>query len=106
MLQERVPERVPVKVERKLERSGTQTERKWNANGTHFRTRSGRVPNAFSVRLFLNSTVLQIQRIALQRNDDLRQQFKAEKTVFSPNQLVFLNETGIVRIKERSIPLS
>ena len=32
-------------------------ERKWNANGTHFRTLSGRVPNAFSVRLFLNSTV-------------------------------------------------
>ena len=32
-------------------------ERKWNANGVHFRTRSGRAPNAFSVRLFLNSTV-------------------------------------------------
>ena len=44
--------------------NGTQTERKWNAdgsewnaNGTHLRTRSGRVPNAFSVRLFLSSTV-------------------------------------------------
>ena len=43
---------------------------------------------------------------ALQRNDDLRQQFKAEISVFNPNQLVFLDETGIVRIKERSIPLS
>ena len=78
-LLERVPGCVPVKVERKLERfgtrmerkwnangtqmerkwnvNGTQMERKWNANGTHLRTRSGRVPNAFSVRLFLSSTV-------------------------------------------------
>ena len=59
---------VPVKVERKwnafgtqMERkwnaNGTQMERKWNANGTHLRTRFGRVPNAFSVRLFLSSTV-------------------------------------------------
>ena len=31
-------------------------ERERNANGTHFRTNSGRVPNAFSVRLFLSST--------------------------------------------------
>jgi hypothetical protein len=49
--------------------SGTQLERKWNANGTRMerkrnafrnacRTRSGRVPNAFSVRLFLSSTVV------------------------------------------------
>ena len=79
MLQERVPGCVPVKAERKLERFGTQMERKrnangtqmerkwnadgtqmereWNANGTHLRTRSGRVPNAFSVRLFLSNTV-------------------------------------------------
>jgi hypothetical protein len=56
---------VPVTVERKwtqLERewnaNGTRMERKWNANGTHLGTRSGRVPNAFSVRLFLSSTVL------------------------------------------------
>ena len=48
-----------------------------------------------------------MQRIALdlQRNDDFRQQFKAEVSVFNPSQLVFLDETGIVRIKERSIPL-
>ena len=39
-----------------------------------------------------------MQRIALQRNDDLRQQFKAEISVFNPNQLVFLDETGIVCI--------
>ena len=68
---ERVPGCVPVKVERKLERfgtrmerewnaNGTQMEREWNANGTHLRTRSGRVPNAFSVRLFLSSTVVAI----------------------------------------------
>ena len=30
-----------------------------------------------------------MQRIALQRNDDLRHQFKAEISVFNPNQLVF-----------------
>ena len=42
--------------------------------------------------------LLQIQRIALQRNDDLRLQFKAEISVFNPNQLVFLDETGIVSI--------
>jgi hypothetical protein len=60
---------VPVRVERKwnaigtrMERewnaNGTRMEREWNANGTHLGTRSGRVPNAFSVRLFLSSTVL------------------------------------------------
>ena len=38
-------------------KSGTQMEREWNANGTHLRTRSRHVPNAFSVRLFLSSTV-------------------------------------------------
>ena len=43
--------------ERKWNANGTQMEREWNANGTHLRTRSGRVPNAFSVRLFLSSTV-------------------------------------------------
>ena len=32
-------------------------ERGWNVDGTHLGTRSGRVPNAFSVRLFLSSTV-------------------------------------------------
>ena len=57
---ERVPGCVPVKVERKLERFGTRMEREWNANGTHLRTRSGRVPNAFSVRLFLSSAVVAI----------------------------------------------
>ena len=41
-----------VPAERKF--NGTQTERKWNANGRQterefLRTRSGRVPNAFSV---------------------------------------------------------
>ena len=40
--------------------NGTRTERERNANGTHWRTRSGRVPNAFSVRLFLSSTVFAI----------------------------------------------
>ena len=44
-------------MERKGNANGTRMERKWNANGTHLRTRSGRVPNAFSVRLFLSSTV-------------------------------------------------
>ena len=82
-LLERVPGCVPVKVKRKLERkwnaNGTQMERKWNANGTQMErewnangTRMERewnangtqmeriyerVPNAFSVRLFLSSTV-------------------------------------------------
>ena len=92
MSQERVPERVSVKVERKLERcgtrmerewnangtqmerewnaNGTQMERKWNANGTHFRTRSGRVPNAFSVRLFLNSTVLWLSSLLFRENNN------------------------------------
>ena len=45
------------RMERKWNANGTRMERKWNANGTHLRTRSGRVPNAFSVRLFLSSTV-------------------------------------------------
>ena len=45
------------RMERKWNANGTQKEREWNANGTHLRTRSGRVPNAFSVRLFLSSTV-------------------------------------------------
>ena len=44
-------------MERKWNANGTQMERKWNANGTHLRTRFGRVPNAFSVRLFLSNTV-------------------------------------------------
>ena len=35
-------------------KTGTQMEREWNANGTHLRRR---VPNTFSVRLFLSSTV-------------------------------------------------
>jgi hypothetical protein len=59
---------VPVTVERKWNANGTQLEREWNANGTrmerewnakgtHLGTRSGRVPNAFFVRLFLSSTV-------------------------------------------------
>ena len=70
---------VPVKVERKLERFGTQMEREWNANGTQMERKWNangtqmerewnangtqkeriyeRVPNAFSVRLFLSSTV-------------------------------------------------
>ena len=47
-------------MERKWNANGTQMERKWNANGTHLRTRFGRVPNAFSVRLFLSSTVLHV----------------------------------------------
>lgn len=42
--------------------------------------------------------LLQVKRIALQQNDNLRQQFKAEISVFNPNQLVFLDETGIVRV--------
>ena len=50
MSQQRVQERVPVKVERKLERewnvNGMRTERKWNA---FFE----RVPDAFPVRLSL-----------------------------------------------------
>jgi hypothetical protein len=53
----------PVTVERKwnangtqLERewnaNGTRMERKWNANGTHLGTRSGRVRDARSERVF------------------------------------------------------
>ena len=45
------------RTERERNANGTQMERERNANGTHWRTRSGRVPNAFSVRLFLSSTV-------------------------------------------------
>ena len=45
-------------MEREWNANGTRMEREWNANGTHLRTRSGRVPNAFSVRLFLSSTVV------------------------------------------------
>ena len=48
-------------MERKWNANGTRMEREWNANGTHLRTRSGRVPNEFSVRLFLSSTVVQTQ---------------------------------------------
>ncbi len=46
--------------------------------------------------------LLQIKRIALQRNDNLRQQFKTEISVFNLNQLFFLDETGIVRVKQLS----
>ena len=49
--------------------SGTQMEREWNANGTHLGTRSGRVPNAFSVRLFLSSTVNYITQASLLLSD-------------------------------------
>ena len=45
------------RMKRKWNANGTRMERKWNAFTNAFRTRSGRVPNAFSVRLFLNSTV-------------------------------------------------
>ena len=45
-------------LEREWNANGTQMERKWNAFRNAFRTRSGRVPNAFSVRLFLSSTVV------------------------------------------------
>ncbi|CAB4024257.1 Hypothetical predicted protein [Paramuricea clavata] len=43
----------------------------------------------------LGITRKKIQRVALQQNENLRQQFKAEISVFSPNQLVFVDETGI-----------
>ena len=36
---------------------GTQMERKWNANGTQMERIYERIPDAFSVRLFLSSTV-------------------------------------------------
>jgi hypothetical protein len=49
---------VPVIVERNWNANGTQMEREWNAFRNAFRTRSGRVPNTFSVRLFLSSTVV------------------------------------------------
>jgi hypothetical protein len=39
-------------------KSGTQLEREWNANGTQMERIYERVPNAFSVRLFLSSTVM------------------------------------------------
>ena len=52
-------------MERKWNANGTQMERKWNANGTHLRTRFGRVPNAFSVRLFLSSTVYRLRHGAI-----------------------------------------
>ena len=84
---------VPVKVERKwnangtrLERArmerewnanGTQMERKWNAFRNAFRTRSGRVPNAFSVRLFLSSTVRMLQPNACFRCCSLIALFKS-----------------------------
>ena len=48
---------IGTQMERERNANGTQMERERNANGTHWRTRSGRVPNAFSVRLFLSSTV-------------------------------------------------
>ena len=41
---------------------------------------------------------LQIQRIAAQRNVNLRLQFRAEISVLSAEQLIFLDETGIVCI--------
>ena len=44
-------------MERKWNANEARMEREWNANGTHLRTRSDRVPNAFSVRLVLSSTV-------------------------------------------------
>ena len=44
--------------------------------------------------------ISQIQRIALQRNENMRLQFQAEISAFNPNQLVFVDETGIVSIKQ------
>ena len=46
-----------MKVEREWNANGTQTERKRNANGTQIESIYERVPDAFSVRLFLCSTV-------------------------------------------------
>jgi hypothetical protein len=48
---------IGTQMEREWNANGTQMERKWNVNGTHLGTRSGHVPKAFSVRLFLSSTV-------------------------------------------------
>ncbi len=42
--------------------------------------------------------LLRMKRIALQRNNNLRQQFKADISVFN-HLLVFLDQTGIVSIK-------
>jgi hypothetical protein len=44
-------------MERKWNANGTQMEREWNANGTRMEREWNAFRNAFSVRLFLSSTV-------------------------------------------------
>ena len=56
MKAERKLERFGTQMERKRNANGTQMERRWNANGTQMERIYERVPNAFSVRLFLSST--------------------------------------------------
>ena len=98
VLQERVPGCVPVKAERKLERFGTQMERKrnangtqmerrWNANGTQMERIYERVPDAFSVRLFLSSTVCYICHHLIVPS--LKEKFAAHAVMWRP--LVELN---------------
>jgi hypothetical protein len=58
---------IGTRMEREWNANGTRMEREWNANGTQLGTRSRRVrdafrPNAFSVRLFLSSTVSSARR--------------------------------------------
>jgi hypothetical protein len=50
------------KMERKWNANGTQLKRNWNANGTRMERIWERVRDAFSVRLFLSSTVLKGSR--------------------------------------------
>ena len=84
MRAERKLERFGTQMERKRNANGTQMEREWNANGTHLRARSGRVPNAFSVRLFLSSTV----RYPLQRLVALIQITRCHLRMGSKNNVV------------------
>ena len=52
-------------MERKWNANGTQLERNWNANGTRMERIWERVRDAFSVRLFLSSTVSSFSLIGL-----------------------------------------
>ena len=53
---------------------------------------------SFSSYIYLIFLLFALKQIALQWNNNLRQQFKAEISVFDPDQLVFPCETDIVHI--------
>ena len=83
---------------------GTQLEGEWNANGTHLRIRSRRVPNAFSVGLFFISTVYSCNKNAYKMKKDpnvhnavpLHNSFFSTVEPGSPTQTSAISNIGVL----------